>query len=102
MSEQVLKLGRILKAGADAEDMEEFCLLTCFLWLLTLLFIESRIIIPEITPHIMGWALPQELLLKTNKQTKTKQQKTPQICLQPNLMEAFFSFEAPSSPVTLA
>jgi hypothetical protein len=38
-SGQALKQGRNLEAGADAEAMEECCLLTCFPWLVQLAFL---------------------------------------------------------------
>ena len=51
-SGQALKQGRNLKAGADAEDMEECCILACFTWLCSACFlIEPKTTSPHRTSH---------------------------------------------------
>jgi hypothetical protein len=53
-SGQKLKQGRNLEAGADAETMEEGCLLACSVCFL----IGPRTTIPGMASPIMGWILP--------------------------------------------
>jgi len=60
MSGQELKQDRNLEAGADAEAMEESCLLACSACFL----IEPRTISPGMAPCTMGWALPHQTLFK--------------------------------------
>jgi hypothetical protein len=48
---QELKQGRNLQAGADAEDMEECCILACFTWLFSACFlIEPKTTNPGTEP----------------------------------------------------
>jgi hypothetical protein len=73
---QELKQGRILEAVADAEAMEECCLLACSAWFLT----EPRTTTPGVEPHMMG---PTGLLAAWS-------------------YEGIFLIEAPPSQITLA
>ena len=64
-SGQELKQGRNLEAGADAEAMEECCLLVCSSWLVQpAFFIEATTTSPGMAPPTMGWALPHQSLIK--------------------------------------
>ena len=49
---------KLLQAGADAEAMEECCLLLFPMACSVCFLIESRITSPGMAPPKMGWALP--------------------------------------------
>ena len=71
--------GRNLEAGADAEAVEEYCLLPCSPWPT---FLKSPGPPGQEKLHPMGWALPHQSLIK----------KMPyRGCLQLNLREAFLN-----------
>jgi hypothetical protein len=73
------KQGRDLEPGADAEAMEEYYLLACFA------SYKHRTTSPGMAPPTMGWALPQQSLIK----------KLPYSWI-------LFSIEGPSLKITLA
>ena len=64
------KQGRNLEAGADAEAMEECCLLACLLACSLCCPAEHRITSPEIVPPTMGWAFLQQLLIENVSQSE--------------------------------
>ena len=63
---QELKQGRNLEAGADAEAIEECCLLACFPWLAQPVFFPTELgsMNPGMVPPTIGWALPHQSLIK--------------------------------------
>jgi hypothetical protein len=63
-SGQELKHGRNLETGADAEDVEEGCLLACSHDFLSLLSYRTQDHSPKMAPPKMGWALPNQSLFK--------------------------------------
>lgn len=75
--------GRNLEAGAEAEAIEECCLLACSSWLAQLSFLQNP------GPLAQGWYLPQW----------AGPSHWPVYCL---IDWGIFWVEAPSSPVTLA
>ena len=58
---QEFKEAENLEAGADAEAMEECCLLACSPWLAHPAFLYSRGLPLEMIPPMIGWALPQSI-----------------------------------------
>lgn len=63
-SEQELKLGRVLKAGTEAETMESCCLLTCSHGLLKLLSWRTKDYHPRDDPIHSGLGSPLSLVKK--------------------------------------
>jgi hypothetical protein len=74
--------GQALKASIESGDMEERCLLACYLYLDQLHFLYPKVICPRVVPLMVNWDHPYQSLIKKRKTTL-------QICPQANLMKAF-------------